>query len=230
MFIVFKSPIDSYPYFDPRSIARNKNLPVNDISFFCRLRVGISSVSASLCGRDGIARFGRRTICNADALFQKVALQQTDSDQARSGEHEPFCKESKIFCVNRKLAVVFCNLPFGIYLFFGLIAGGWDFTDTEGKGPRGKPPLESVLVEHIVGLFSAERVGGNPPLTAAEFNKQLRDAAANNSVPVAREFTEAELTAARVRTRELHDRWASVTSGSTLELTFPLLANRNLRA
>jgi hypothetical protein len=114
--------------------------------------------------------------------------------------------------------------------FYGLIAGGWDFTDTEGKGPRGKPPLESVLVEHVVGLFSAERVGGNPPLTAAEFNKQLRDAAANNGVPVAREFTEAELTAARVRTRELHDRWASVTSGSTLELTFPLLANRNLRA
>jgi hypothetical protein len=114
--------------------------------------------------------------------------------------------------------------------FYGLIASGWDFADTEGKGPRGKPPLESVLVEHIVGLFAGERVGGNPPLAASDFNKQLRQMAANSGVPVAREFTEPELTATRGRARELHDRWASVPSGSALELTFPLLANRNLRA
>jgi hypothetical protein len=113
--------------------------------------------------------------------------------------------------------------------FFGLIAGGWDITDTDGKGPRGKPPLESVLVEHIVGLFAGERVGGNPALTAVEFNKQLREMASNSGVPVAREFTEPELTATRVRTRELHDRWASVPRGASLELTFPLLANPGLR-
>jgi hypothetical protein len=106
--------------------------------------------------------------------------------------------------------------------FYGLIAGGWNITDTEGKGPRGKPPLESVLVEHVVGLFSSERVGGNPPLTGAEFNKQLRETAANNGIPVEREFTEPELTTTRGRIRELHDRWAAVPSGGSLELSFEI--------
>jgi hypothetical protein len=104
--------------------------------------------------------------------------------------------------------------------FYGLIAGGWDIADTEGKGPRGKPPLESVLVEHIVGLFAGERVGGNQPLTATEFNKQLRKTAANTGITVEREFTESELTATRGQYRELHDRWASVPNGGKLEVTF----------
>src|SRR5689334_12435268 len=54
--------------------------------------------------------------------------------------------------------------------FYGLIATGWDIPDTEGKGPRGKPPAEAVIVEHVVGLLSGEKAGGAAPLSTAEFN------------------------------------------------------------
>jgi hypothetical protein len=113
--------------------------------------------------------------------------------------------------------------------FFGLIADGWDIADTEGKGPRGKPPLESILVEFIVGLFSGERVGGNPALTSEEFNKQLRQMAAPNNSPIGREFSVQELDATRECIRELHDRWAVLPTGATLELTFtfPLTSIRS---
>lgn len=104
--------------------------------------------------------------------------------------------------------------------FYGLIAAGWDIPDTEGRGPRGKPPAEAILVEHIVGLFSGERVGGNPPLTAAEFNAQLDAMMESKNIGAGRKFTEAELNASRQRIRELHDRWAAVPNGGTLELTF----------
>jgi hypothetical protein len=104
--------------------------------------------------------------------------------------------------------------------FYGLIAGGWDIADTEGKGPRGKPPHESVLVEHIVGLLAGEGAGGKPPLSAAEFNEQLRQMAANNGIPVVREFTRQELNNSRNCSRELHDRWAAVPLGATLDLIF----------
>ena len=52
--------------------------------------------------------------------------------------------------------------------FYGLIADGWDIDDTGGKGRRGRLPPEAVLVEHVVGLFDRERVGGAAPLSAAE--------------------------------------------------------------
>src|SRR5262249_10948350 len=104
--------------------------------------------------------------------------------------------------------------------FYGLIADGWDIADTEGKGPRGKPPLESIVVEFIVGLFSGERIGGNPALNSDEFNKQLEQMTAANNVPIGRKFFDQELNATRGRIRELHDRWTAVPSGATFELTF----------
>src|SRR5688572_948750 len=36
--------------------------------------------------------------------------------------------------------------------FYGLLAEGWDISETDGKGARGKLPPEAVLVEHVVGL------------------------------------------------------------------------------
>src|SRR5256714_10528276 len=40
--------------------------------------------------------------------------------------------------------------------FFGLINEGWDISETTGKSPRGRLPDETIEVEHIVSLFSAE--------------------------------------------------------------------------
>lgn len=106
--------------------------------------------------------------------------------------------------------------------FYGLIASGWDIADTDGKGSRGKPPLEALFVEHIVGLFSSENVGGNPPLTAAEFNRQLDEMVASKGVPIGRIFTEQELKTTRERIRDLHASWAAIPDGNSMELIFRL--------
>ena len=102
--------------------------------------------------------------------------------------------------------------------FYGLIADGWDIADTTGKGARGKLSAASVFVEHIVGLFERERVGGALPLSASEFNAQI-DAMIGTD-PERPKFTDTELTAVRNRTEELHKQWAGIPVGSTLELTF----------
>jgi hypothetical protein len=103
--------------------------------------------------------------------------------------------------------------------FFGLIAEGWDIADTEGKGPRGAVPADAVLAEHMVGLLDRERVGGAPPLTAAEVNAHLAEIAAGGRA-AQRTLSDAELDAVRQRSDALHTAWAHTAPGSTLELTF----------
>ena len=104
--------------------------------------------------------------------------------------------------------------------FYGLIASGWDIADTDGKGARGKPPLEALLVEHIVGLFSSENVGGNPSLTAVEFNRQLNEMVGPKGIAVGRNFSDQDLSATRERIRDLHAKWAAVPNGGSMELSF----------
>jgi len=106
--------------------------------------------------------------------------------------------------------------------FYGLIADGWDISDTGGKGSRGRLPPEAVLVEHIVGLLDRERVGGAPPLTASEFSGILAELAqsdriTSNSLP---EVTDAQLNAVRARISDLYDRLSSLPAGSSLQLSF----------
>lgn len=102
--------------------------------------------------------------------------------------------------------------------FYGLIADGWDIIDTTGKGKWGKPPAASALAEHVVGLLESERAGDATPLLAAEFNAQI-DAMLGVDQNRVR-FTDAQLVAARDRTQQLHNDWAALPPGSTLELTF----------
>lgn len=58
--------------------------------------------------------------------------------------------------------------------FFGLLAAGWEITDTGGKGPRGALPPAAILVEHIVGMLDVERGSGHL-LQADEFQQAIRD-------------------------------------------------------
>ena len=49
--------------------------------------------------------------------------------------------------------------------FYGLIANGWDVRDMDGKHDRGRLPADSILVEHLVGLFSSELVAADRHVT-----------------------------------------------------------------
>lgn len=104
--------------------------------------------------------------------------------------------------------------------FFGLIAQGWDIGDTEGKGPRGPLPPEAILVEHLVGLLSVDRVGGNPPLSAGELNAQVAELVAQGRIASARTIGDEELAAVRARIDELHAEWAALPSGGVMEVRF----------
>jgi hypothetical protein len=75
-------------------------------------------------------------------------------------------------------------------------------------------------VVHVVGLLDRERVGGAPPLSAAEFNAQIAQFVANDGLDAPRAFTEIELAAVRQRIETLHRQWAVVSPGSSFELTF----------
>lgn len=101
--------------------------------------------------------------------------------------------------------------------FYGLIAAGWDITDTTGKGARGKLPPEAILVEHVVGLLHSERAGGAAPLSADGFNTEI-----GKMLGTGHEFlvTDTQLSKVRNRMQELHRLWAEVPAGATFELTF----------
>jgi hypothetical protein len=101
--------------------------------------------------------------------------------------------------------------------FYGLIADGWDITDMDGKGPRGKPDA-SVIAEHVVGLLTMERGAVAGPFTAADFNSQLETMIGR---PVPRRLTDEQLQAIRTRTSDLYRQWAATPPGSTLDLTYP---------
>jgi hypothetical protein len=102
--------------------------------------------------------------------------------------------------------------------FYGLLADGWDIADTGGKGARGKLSADSILVEHVVGLFDRERSGGARPLGAADFNRCIDEMVGAD--PNRRALTDAQLTDVRKRIEELHSQWAGIPPGGTLELAF----------
>jgi hypothetical protein len=92
--------------------------------------------------------------------------------------------------------------------FFGLIAGGWEVDDTTGKGARGALPDEALDVEHIVGLFDAERASG-ALWTADQFNQFAP-----------RVLTDAEIQKVRALRAALFQQWSAIAPGQKLELKF----------
>lgn len=111
-------------YGDPRTLASYQKLAIDLVGFFCGSGMRIGGVGTSLRGGNSVSRFRGRSIGDAHALLQEVSLQQSDDDQPGSRIHEPFREISQIASVNRKLALIFGNLPFAVYLAFSLIGGG----------------------------------------------------------------------------------------------------------
>ena len=118
--------------------------------------------------------------------------------------------------------------------FFGLLAEGWDISDTGGKGTRGPLPAEALAVEMVVGFLDAERAGGGE-WSAAEFAEIIAlHAAARGTPPAERPpadmITDAHLAAVRSAMRALFARWMDVEPGDTLELPFDRPGPRAPRA
>ena len=101
--------------------------------------------------------------------------------------------------------------------FFGLLADGWDITDTSSKEKRSALPVGSLVAEQVVGLFSGERSGGAPPLSAAAFNANIEQMTGLN---LEQPFTELQLTAVRNRIADLHRQWAATPPGATFDLIY----------
>src|SRR5262249_40079394 len=101
--------------------------------------------------------------------------------------------------------------------FYGLIADGWDITDMDGKGPRGKLPYDASVAEHIVALLSQEHVGVATQHTSAEFNTQIEEITGR---PMKNRVTDPQLDAVRDRLSSLMREWAATPPGATLNLSF----------
>jgi hypothetical protein len=100
--------------------------------------------------------------------------------------------------------------------FFGLIAEGWDIEDTTGKGARGPLPPEAAEVEGIVGLFDAERAGGQI-WTVDEFNEF-------GAIKGLRPLSFDDIARVKKKRSELFQQWFAVEPGSTLELQYEVAA------
>ena len=106
--------------------------------------------------------------------------------------------------------------------FLGLLAAGWDIGDTDGKGTRGPLPAEAVLVEHLVGIVSQDRIGGSALLTAADVREMLAPLVDRGELPRPH-VTDAGLARARAERDRLQDAWArcAVDTPFTLEYHRP---------
>lgn len=103
--------------------------------------------------------------------------------------------------------------------FFGLIAAGWDVTETEGQSARGPLPHETIAIENLVGLFDRER-GGGVEWTADEFNTAARAYAAQRGHPQPAPVSDTDIGRVRAVVRELHDQWRAVPAGGTMRVPF----------
>lgn len=94
--------------------------------------------------------------------------------------------------------------------FYGLLSAGWDIDDTGGKGSRGELPHEAIVVEHLVGMFERERIGGGSPLDSEQFRVNLELLAADGRIPAAPALSMEQLDRVRRRISELHEMWATL--------------------
>jgi hypothetical protein len=101
--------------------------------------------------------------------------------------------------------------------FFGLVASGWDITTFTERGAARRLPPEAVQVEFLVGQLQSELLG--PQSDEARFIATLAQSLANAKIaPLA--IAPDQLQEVRARTRDLLDRWRTVSVGHSMELEF----------
>jgi hypothetical protein len=103
--------------------------------------------------------------------------------------------------------------------FFGLIAEGWEISDTTGKGSRGPLPPETLEVETLVGLLDQER-GSSAFWTVEEFNDAAALQASSTGHPAPRKLSVEDLAQVKAKRSQLFSRWFALPAGETLQLRF----------
>jgi hypothetical protein len=103
--------------------------------------------------------------------------------------------------------------------FYGMVAGGWDFTDFGAPWPKGKIPADADPSELIVGFLDAERASGER-WNAEDFNQRAREYFRDNGVTAELGLSDDDLARVRSLRAELFARWRDLPRGDTLELTF----------
>ena len=104
--------------------------------------------------------------------------------------------------------------------FFGLVSQGWEMTDFGSPWPKGRPPLEAVLIELLVGYFDLERMT-ETSTSAAEINQRIAAAFPEGTQPHMPFRIDDEHVERIHRARaDLFARWAAVPVGDSLELPF----------
>ena len=110
--------------------------------------------------------------------------------------------------------------------FFGLVARGWDMSDFASPWPKGRPPLEAMLVELLVGYFDLERMT-DTATCAAEVNQRIDSAIAEGSVgPVMFRIDDDQVAEIHRVRADLFARWTALPVGETLVLPFDRRAGR----
>lgn len=150
---------------------------------------------------------------DGSALLRCERSDGTATWQKKSGPHAAFFPLHDLvhFAVETE-----CGFDRG---FYGLIAEGWDIADTDGKGARGRLPVEAIVVEHVVSLFALETIGGRVA-TPSDFDAALAASCAQNGIEPPRAFSAAELDRVRWAIAELTARYRLLAPGETLVLTY----------
>jgi hypothetical protein len=105
--------------------------------------------------------------------------------------------------------------------FFGLIASGWNIDDFVQPGASRRVPFQAVVAEHVVGVLDRERLLSQP-LSAAEFNENVRAGLPEDKRASFAQLTEVQLSQVRALREALEAHWRRLPIGNTLQVEFPV--------
>jgi hypothetical protein len=148
-----------------------------------------------------------------------VILQCVRSDGSITWQKQP-AKQARFFALHDLTHFAVESVLGAAHGFYGLIAAGWDITDTTGKGAKGRLPDEAAVIEHLVGMLDNERASGTT-LTAVELNDYALAFAAKAGIKNNFSLTDVELATIRSRAADLHRRWMTLPAGSKMVVEFP---------
>jgi len=104
--------------------------------------------------------------------------------------------------------------------FFGLIARGWDIDDFAKPRASRTMPFQSIVAEHVAGVFDRERALP-APLSVGEFNETVFASLPAVQRVAFQPLTDVQVSRVRELRSTLEERWHALPVGATLVVEFP---------